>query len=68
MRQIAFIIMSFAAITTRGFNIPRRISSSLFHSRQLCTDATKFNTADLQGKLYPPVSDGVDLISIGIGR
>ena len=33
----------------------------------MSTDATKFNTADLQGKLYPPISDGVDLISIGIG-
>lgn len=61
--------MSFTAVTTRSFNIPRRITSSLLYSRKVSFDAdsTKYNAADLQAKLNPPITDGVDLISIGIG-
>lgn len=69
MQIVAFIIMSFAATTTRCYNLPRRIPSSFISTgrRSFTVDATKFTTADLQGKLFTPVNDGFDLMAIGIG-
>jgi hypothetical protein len=70
MQITAFAIMSLAVTTVRCFSISRRVSSSFFSisRRSLTLDATKFNIADLQGKLMSPITDGVDLIDIGIGK
>lgn len=72
MQIIALVFMSIAVTSIRCLSVTRRIPSVLASVARSSfqTDATKYNTADLQGKLFPPasVSDGFDLMEIGIGR
>ena len=71
MQIIALAFMSIAVTSISCFSVSRRLPQLLsVRMRSLSIDATKYTTADLQGKMYPPasVSDGFDLMKIGIGR
>ena len=71
MQIIALAFMSIAVTSIRCFSVSRRLPLLVsVQRRSFRIDATKYTTADLQGKMYPPasVSDGFDLMEIGIGR